>query len=146
MYKILLDTNILLDYLIKEREGYQAALKIMKLAAEEKIRAYVSPISILDLFFILRKQATEQERKEIIESLLEILDVAELDMDILQLGLYAPIADYEDGIQYISAGKINADFIVTGNRQFLSYDLDLRRVSANKFMEILDSDSNKIYI
>ena len=139
MYKILLDTNILLDYLIEEREGYQAALKIIKLAVEEKLKGYVSPISLLNLFFILRKQTTEQERKEIIESLLEILDIVELGIDIMQLGLYVPITDYEDGIQYMSAKKINADFIVTGDRQFRSYDLDLQRISSDEFLGILDA-------
>lgn len=142
MYKILLDTNILLDYLINEREGNHAAQRIMELTVEEKLVSYVSPITMLNIFYILRKQRTEQERKEIIESFLEILNIVELDFDTLQLGLYAPIADYEDGVQYMSAKKANVDFIVTGDQRFRNYDLDIQRISSGEFIERIDSGSN----
>lgn len=80
--------------------------------------------------------------KEIIESFLEILNIVELDLDTLQLGLYIPIVDYEDGVQYMSAKKVNADFIITGDQQFRNYDLDLKRISSGEFIEKNDSGSN----
>ena len=140
MYKILLDTNILLDYLINEREGNHAAQRIMELTVEEKLESYVSPVSLLNIFYILRKQRTDRERKEIIESFLEILNIVELDLDTMQLGLYAPIADYEDGVQYISAKKVNVDFIITGDQQFRDCDLDIQRISSREFIEKNDFD------
>lgn len=142
MFKILLDTNILLDFLINEREGNHASQRIMELTVEEKLESYVSPISILNIFYILRKQRTEQERKEIIESFLEILTIVELDLDTLQLGLYVPIADYEDGIQYLSAKKVNADFIITGDQQFRNYNLDIQSISSSEFIEKIGSVNN----
>ena len=135
MYKIFLDTNILLDYLIDGREGNPAAKRIMILTVEEKLVSCVSPISLLNIYYILRQQRSEQERKLIIESFLEILDTVELDLDTLQLGLYTPINDYEDGVQYMSAKKVSADFIITGDQQFRNYDLDIQRISSSDFIE-----------
>lgn len=135
MYRIFLDTNILLDYLIDEREGNLAAQLIMELTVEEKLLSYVSPISLLNIFYILRQQRTKQERKEIIESFLEILNIVELNLDTLQLGLFAPIADYEDGVQYMSAKKVNVDFVITGDQQLRNYDLDLQIISSSEFIE-----------
>jgi predicted nucleic acid-binding protein len=134
MYKVLLDTNILLDYLLTERPGNAAAQRIMEMTVEGQLTSYISPISLLNIFFILRKQRTEQERKEIIESLLEILDITDLDLNDLQSALYIPIDDYEDGVQYISAVKIDVDFIITGDQQFQKYDLELKMISPEEFL------------
>jgi predicted nucleic acid-binding protein len=138
MYRIFLDTNILLDYLLTQRPGNAAAQRLMELTVEEKLTCYVSPISLLNIFFILRKQRTVQERKEIIENFLEILDIADLDLDIMQLGLYIPISDYEDGVQYMSALKMNVDLIITGDQEFQQYNLELRRISSEEFLANFD--------
>ena len=138
MYKIFLDTNILLDYLIIQRTGNSSAQRIMELIVEDKLTGYTSPISLLNIFFILRKQRTEQERKDIIESFLEILEIIDLDFDTLQMGLYIPVSDYEDAIQYMSAAKANVDYIITGDQQFQNYDLELKRIGAAEFLTVYD--------
>jgi predicted nucleic acid-binding protein len=143
MYKVFLDINILLDYLIVDRTGNPSAQRLMGLIAEDKLTGYISPISLLNIFFILRKQRTEQERKEIIESFLEILEIIELDFDTLQMGLYIPVLDYEDGVQYISAVKANVDFIITGDQQFQDYDLELKRIDAQEFLNIYEQRQGK---
>jgi predicted nucleic acid-binding protein len=134
MYKVLLDTNILLDYLLTPRPGNTAAQRIIEMTVEDKLTSYISPISLLNIFFIVRKQRTEQERKEIIESLLEILEVTDLDFDTLQSGLYIPISDYEDGVRYMCAAKMNVDLIITGDQQFQKYNLEIKRVSPEEFI------------
>jgi predicted nucleic acid-binding protein len=139
MYKIFLDTNIILDYLIIEREGNHAAQRIMGLTVEEKLESYISPISLLNIFYILRQQMTDQERKDIIESFLEILNVVELDFDTLQMGLFTPIANYEDGVQYISAKKACVDFIITGDERFRNCDLEIPIISSSEFIKKLEA-------
>src|SRR5690554_3592948 len=114
MLKVLLDTNVLLDYLIDERPNNTEASEIIKLIAGDMLVGYICPISLLNIYYILRSQRTEEERKEIIESFLNILGIVELDTDILKLGLHTSIVDYEDGVQYVCAKKINADYIITG--------------------------------
>ncbi|MGD9155989.1 MAG: PIN domain-containing protein [Bacillota bacterium] len=134
MYKVLLDTNILLDYLLIQRPGNAAAQRLMEMAVENKLTGYVFPISLLNIFFILRKQMNEQERKEIIENFLEILEITDLDFDVMQSGLYIPIEDYEDGVQYMCAVKMNVDFIITQDQQFQQYNLELKRIGPEEFL------------
>jgi predicted nucleic acid-binding protein len=50
MYKVLLDTNILLDYLLIQMPGNAAAQRLMEMAVENKLTGYVSPISLLNIF------------------------------------------------------------------------------------------------
>jgi hypothetical protein len=76
----------------------------------------------------------EQERKEIIENFLEILEITDLDFDVMQSGLYIPIEDYEDGVQYMCAVKMNVDFIITQDQQFQQYNLELKRIGPEEFL------------
>jgi predicted nucleic acid-binding protein len=134
MFKVLLDTHILLDYLLTPRPGNAAAQRVIEMIVADKLTGCVSPISLLNIFFILRKQRTETERKEIIESFLEILEIAALDFDAVQAALYIPIEDYEDGVQYMCAVKLNVDLIITGDQQFQKYDLDIKRIGPDEFL------------
>lgn len=135
MHKVFLDTNVILDYLIVEREGHRAAQSIILLAVEEKLVCCVSPISLLNIFYLLRKQRNEQERKDIIENLMEILELVPLDYDTMQIGLYAPIQDYEDGIQYISAKRAGVEFLVSSDKRFGSYKLDIKVITSEDFVK-----------
>jgi predicted nucleic acid-binding protein len=134
MYKVLLDTNILLDYLLTPRPGNAAAQRVIEMIVADKLIGCVSPISLLNIFFILGKQRTERERKEIIESFLEILEITDLDFDAVQAALYIPVEDYEDGVQYMCAVKMNLDLIITGDQQFQKYDLEIKRISTDEFL------------
>ena len=71
---------------------------------------------------------------------MDILNISEIDFDIMQLALYVPIADYEDGLQYIYAQKASVDYIITGDVKFREYDLELKRVSAADFIRQSPSD------
>lgn len=136
VYKLFLDTNVLLDFLISERDGHPPARQIIEMTVNDEIACCISPISLMNIFYILRKQRTEQERKDIIESFIEILDIVPLDYDILQLGLFAPIQDYEDGIQYICAKKASADFIISSDKQFGSQSPDMKVISPEAFVRL----------
>lgn len=138
MIKIFLDTNILLDYLIENRPNGHAANRIMELVVQEKVKGFLSPISLVNIFYILRTQRTEQERKAMIESFLDLFDIVELDFDIMQLSLFTSIADYEDSVQYICAQKAGVDHILTGDSRFRDYNLDLKRISASDFLKQLE--------
>lgn len=54
------------------------------------------------------------------------------------MGLYIPVSDYEDAIQYISAVKANVDFFITGDHQLQNYALELKRIGAQEFLDIYD--------
>ena len=53
--KILLDTNILIDYLTIREPLFDEADQIVQLCTDEKLEGYVAAHAITDLFYILRK-------------------------------------------------------------------------------------------
>ena len=54
--KILIDTNVLIDYLIAREPYIESAKKIMRLCADKKVQGFMAAHSIPNIFFILRKE------------------------------------------------------------------------------------------
>jgi predicted nucleic acid-binding protein len=134
IYKVFLDTNILLDYLIEERKENAQAKEIIRMIANDKLEGYICPISLLNIYYVLRTQRTEEQRMCIIENFLHIFTVSDMDSEILHLGLFTQIKDYEDSVQYICAEKSGVDLIVTGDQHFKSYNLDLPRLTSAELL------------
>ena len=56
--RILIDTDVLLDYIAKRQEFYQYASRIIGLCADDKIDGFVAAHSIVNAFYLLRKDYT----------------------------------------------------------------------------------------
>lgn len=113
---ILIDTNILIDYLAQRADFLPASRIIDYYCAEDIVKGFVAAHSITDIFYILRKDFSQNERRQILLSLLDILDVANLDKEKLLKSLYEKdFLDFEDCLQSKCAEEIHADYIITRN-------------------------------
>ena len=114
--RILIDTNILLDYLLIRDPFYEDAEKIVHACVEGKVKGCIAAHSILNMFFILRKDYNAKERREVLSSLCLIFDVEGIDKVKLLSGLQnEDFADFEDCLQMECAKAYNAGYIVTRN-------------------------------
>ena len=113
--RILLDTNILLDYL-QRRKGFDDAEQILQECIQYKIDGYVAAHSIPNIFFILRKVYTEDERRDILADLTSFLSVAEINHEMIASALARKeFSDFEDCLQDECASNVGVDFIVSQN-------------------------------
>ena len=114
--KILLDTNILLDYLLMRNPFYNDASEIVKRCVDGIYKGCVAAHSISNMFFILRKTYSIKERREILLSICEIFDVIGIDKTKLIMGLEnEEFSDFEDCLQMECAKDYGAKYIVTRN-------------------------------
>ena len=67
--RVLIDTNVLIDYLAKRNGYYEDARKIISLCSDGKLQAAMAASSVLNTFYILRKEYTIEERREMLETL-----------------------------------------------------------------------------
>lgn len=113
---ILVDTNIILDVLLK-REPYSTYAEIiLTKCAHRQMTGYLAAHSIPNLFYILRKTYTQQERRRLIKNLCSIFRISDLNLEtILSAVDNENFADFEDGLQEECAVSIMADYIVTRN-------------------------------
>lgn len=116
MISLLLDTDVLLDYLFN-REGHAEWSQEVLLAAQTSdLNAFVTPVALSNLYYLLRKEASHQRVIKALKVLLKYIQVAGVGKEVIELALNSQFTDFEDAIQNFSAikqGKIS--IILTRN-------------------------------
>lgn len=135
--KILIDTNIILD-LIQSREPFsENASKIINSCVKKENEGYISAHSLSDIFFILRKDKTVEERKALILNLCSFFTVIPEDKNF-----YTAVCqnnnwnDLEDGLQMKCADFEKLDYIVTRDAGKGFNNSPVKVVSAEDFSNI----------
>jgi predicted nucleic acid-binding protein len=113
--KIFLDTNVILDVLIKREPFYIDSSKVLTLVNEKIVSGYISAITINNIYYILRKLRDKETAKNFTAEILESFEIISLTKDILSQANKTSISDYEDGIQFFSALDCGCDFLITRN-------------------------------
>lgn len=85
--RILIDTNVLLDYLLTREPFYEEAKSVVLACVEGKTKGCIAAHSISNMFFILRKDYNAKERRELLSGLCSIFDVEGIDKAKLLAGL-----------------------------------------------------------
>ncbi len=114
--KILIDTNILLDYLLEREPFFEDAKEVILSCTNGKVKGCIAAHSIPNIFYILRKDYNAKERREVLLNLCKIFDVEGIDKAKLISGLSnEDFLDFEDCLQVECAKAYGADYIVTRN-------------------------------
>jgi predicted nucleic acid-binding protein len=114
---VYLDTNILLDVLVKREPHYSAAARVWTLCEKGAIRGHISVISFNNIFYLVRKERDRRVALKVMTLLKDIFRPVTLDEALLGEAMEAGFADFEDAIQYFSAVRCGASCLVTRNGQ-----------------------------
>jgi len=114
--RVLVDTNTIIDY-IANREPYaNDAYRIFELCVNKDITGCIAAHTIINLFYILRKELSVDERKSTIKKLCRVFTVVGIDVMKITSALdNDSFSDIEDCLQYECAKEFNVDFIITRN-------------------------------
>lgn len=113
--RVLLDTNVVLDFFLERQPFHADAKKIFLRAAQKRVEIYVSPITPVNVFYTVRKEKGKDVAFQAIEKLLKIIKITESNQVIFQNALSLNFKDYEDAVQYECALAENLDAIITRN-------------------------------
>ena len=113
---VLVDTNILVD-VISDREPYaEYGEKILEKCAKREITGIIAAHTIPNLFYILRKEFSQKERRDLLRNLCIIFCVSDLNAKKILAALEnEKFLDFEDCLQEVCAVEEIADYIVTRN-------------------------------
>ena len=113
---VLIDTNVIVDYLSKREPFYKHALRIVELCATREIGGCLAAHTIPNLFFILRKGLSVAERKKVLLELCDMFTIVNINASKIVSALRNDeFSDLEDCLQEKCAVEFNADYIVTRN-------------------------------
>lgn len=116
MKKILVDTDVILDFFFDRKPFSENSTTILNLCENNIIEGYVTPVIISNIYYLLRRNAKHEKVIEKLKLLLTILNVLKMDKSTIEKALNSDFKDFEDALQNFSAvnfGEIEA--IITRN-------------------------------
>ena len=114
--KYLIDTNVILDVLLKREPFYNDSANVLNLSGQKDITLYVTASSITDIYYIAYQTLRNKEEvKKMLMKLLKIVLIAGVSEEEIRNALILPWKDFEDSVQYSVALLQEMDGIVTRN-------------------------------
>lgn len=120
MKKIFIDTNVIIDLLIK-RDGYIASAKILSLAKDTNVTLYSSVLTMANIAYILRKSFVGDGLYQQMSKLSKILCVSDLTNKQFEQAISLKARDFEDALQYYCALDNSCDVIITRNKKDFTF-------------------------
>lgn len=136
--KLFLDTNVLIDFILERPQFYQPAAMIVSYAAEHRINLCVSALSMVTANFICVercKMPLELYRRKV-DFLRRFIEISSVDSTDIYNSYDSQWKDFEDGVQYYSAVRIGAEYIVTRNAKDFEDD-GIKVISAEEVCLLL---------
>ena len=84
---VLIDTNVILDILEKREPFYGSSNDVLSLCASKKIKGYIALHTVSNIFYILRKNYSAEDRRRLILGILKFLHVANISHENVQHAL-----------------------------------------------------------
>lgn len=109
----LLDTNVVLDLLLKRAPFEVEALAIWNANRAGQFKGYVSAVTPITVFYVARKSHGADYARNLVREVLKSFLICSLEADILSVAYQLPLTDYEDAAQLASALAYGLDAIVT---------------------------------
>lgn len=133
---LLIDTNILIDVIAHRDEFFENSKKIYDICVKRICNGYIAAHTITNMNYILRKTISDDDRRKILLSICELFTVVGLDSSKLISALHRKtFFDFEDCLQDECAIDINADYIITRNKE--DYEAShVRALTPAEFLKI----------
>lgn len=113
---VFLDTNLILDILLKNKDLYEESKNVLTLQESNNIDFFISAASATDIYYVLNKRLKDSElTKQYILNLLDVVSIAGVDEICIRNALNSSWNDFEDSVQHEISLQIQADYIVTRN-------------------------------
>ena len=116
MRKVLIDSDVILDFFFDRKPYSDDSTIILGLCEQELIMGYITPVIISNLYYLLRRTANHAKVIEKLKQLLTIIHVLQMDSLVVEKALNSDFKDFEDALQNFSAiASGDIDVIVTRN-------------------------------
>ena len=134
MTKLFIDSDIILDLLIKRNE-YESSAKLFTLIEKKLFAGFTSPIVIANVHYIMTQYSGKEKSIQNLKLIRKLLNIVCIDEEIIDEALNENATDFEDSIQYIASEKNEIDFIITRNKDDYKGS-KLPAITASEFLEM----------
>ncbi len=116
MVRVLIDTDVILDFFFDRQPFSEHAAEIFSLCERKEIKGFITPVILSNVYYLLRQGAKHEKVIEKLSGLISIVEILTIDKGVIKMALASAFKDFEDALQNYSAemsGEI--DLILTRN-------------------------------
>jgi len=105
MDKILIDSDVVLDFFLDRLPFSEPATEIFSLCELKRIDGFVTPVIFSNVYYLLRRTSKHERVIEKLKQLLLITDVLQMDREVVMNALNSDFKDFEDALQNFASIK-----------------------------------------
>ena len=113
--KVFLDANIIIDVVQNRTDFVDLSSKVLQLGLDKACYLCATDITFTTVSYYARKHRTIEQLYDILVTLREFIDVVPSGKDAIDWALQKRNNDFEDAVQYYSALRAGAEYIVSRN-------------------------------
>ena len=138
--RLLLDTNIVLDYFGVNKGFEEDAETIFNLAVTNKVIELVSASAITDIYYIANNRLKDREQvMSIIKAFREYVKAIPVTDEDIEKAIELNWKDFEDAVQYCAAKSNGINYIITRNSK--DFELhDIPCMNPTEFLSMFAED------
>lgn len=117
MRKVLIDTNVVLDFLQERAPFVEDAARLFEHVDAGEIEGCIAATTITNIYYILRKVAGDAVALDAIEQILVDLTLCAVDRAVIEQSVTLGFKDFEDAVQYACGLQNGVDAIITRDKR-----------------------------
>ena len=115
--KVLIDTNVIIDVLIKRNPHFESSAAFLKLCGNQ-ITGLLAASQTTDIFYLLRRKGKgAAEAKAVLQKLKSNIEIADVTSADVENALESDMPDYEDALLAFIGQRNKAEWIVSRNEK-----------------------------
>lgn len=142
--KLLLDTNVLVDYFGARRPFCDQWELINALQMTGYAELWASAESYTDAFYLLRRAVGSEKLQDMFLESLSFVRVCSVDEDDIRKAAERSWSDFEDCLIAVCAEKVKADYIITRDAGGFKRS-KIPAMDAPSFLTMLEEDYGIVY-
>lgn len=113
MRRFYLDTNVVIDYLLKREPFFLTAKQLFAAADANQIQLLVSSLTFTTAHYLARQPLGKDQALRVLNDLFQQVTVVAVGSSEIEKALQSGLPDFEDAAQLFAALAAGADAIVT---------------------------------
>ena len=134
--KVVLDTNVILDLFISERQSHEAVTQLLSQITDGEYVLHVVSTSLKDVYYIISKYSNEAHARKCISAVFISMEVLAVDSRVVYEGFHGVEPDFEDGIIAACVDLNHMDYLVTRDAKAFK-KCHAKTVSPAELLEII---------
>lgn len=141
---ILLDTNVLIDYVGGKEPFFESAEKVIAAGFFGDAKLWVSAQSVKDAYYVLSHFVDQKHVQRALRRTLDSVSPVSLSAEDAMRGLFLEWDDYEDCLISLCAAAAKVDFIITRDKKGFARS-SIPALSPDAWLQLMKEEHNLEY-